>query len=170
MEKKIVSHVCSLRRVSRVMKGGKVMRFSALVVSGDGKGRVGYGLGRAVEVAEAIRKASRKAEKNMIHVPFKEGRTIHHDVNETFLSSRVCIRSAKPGRGIIAGGSMRFIFEAMGIRDVSCKSLGSPNPHNIVKAAFKAFKNLKTPKKVAKLRGLKVSELFKFESGVVNES
>jgi small subunit ribosomal protein S5 len=167
MEKKMIAHVCSLRRVSRVMKGGKVMRFSALVVAGDGKGRIGYGLGRSVEVAEAIKKAAKAAEKKMLFVPFKQGRTIHHDVCEKFGGSTVYIKSAKPGRGIIAGGSTRSVFEALGIKDVVCKALGSPNPHNVVKAVFKALESLQTPKKIARLRGMSVAGLFKVEEGTV---
>lgn len=162
MEKKNIVHVCSLRRVARVMQGGKIMRFSALVVVGDGKGRVGYGLGKSVEVSEAVKKASRAAEKRMVYVPFKDGRTLHHDISENFGGSKIYLRSAKSGRGIIAGGTMRYVFEALGVKDVVCKSLGSPNPHNVVKAVFKAFGNLQSPRKVAKLRGIEVKDLFGF--------
>lgn len=162
-EKKNIVHVCSLRRVSRVMKGGKIMRFSALVVSGDGKGKVGYGIGKSAEVSEAIKKASRAAEKNMVHIPFKHGRTLHHDVYNKYCGAMVYIRSARPGRGIIAGGCMRFIFEALGVKDVVCKMLGSSNPHNVVKAVFGAFSNLQTPRKVARQRGVEVKELFAFK-------
>lgn len=167
---KNVAHVCSLRRVTRVTKGGKAMRFSALVVVGDEKGRVGYGLGRSVEVSEAVKKATKVAEKNMIHVPFKENRTIHHDISEEYCGAKVYLRSAKSGRGVIAGGSMRYIFEALGIKDIVCKSLGSSNPHNIVKATFKALENIQTPRKIAKLRGLTVAELFKVVDSVAQSN
>ena len=161
MEKKNVYHICSLRRVTRVTKGGKAMRFSGFVVGGDEKGRVGYGMGRSVEVSEAIKKASKIAENNMIKVPFKENRTIYHDVSGEYCGAKVYLRSAKPGRGVIAGGSMRFIFEALGIKDIVCKSVGSSNPHNVVKATFAALKKLRTPKKVARMRSVEVSDLFR---------
>lgn len=157
---KHTAHVCSLRRVTRVTKGGKAMRFSALVVVGDEKGRVGYGLGRSVEVSEAVKKATKVAEKHMIHVPFRQNRTIYHDIYEEYCGAKVYLRSAKNGRGIIAGGSMRYIFEALGIKDIVCKSVGSPNPHNIVKATFNALKKIQTPRKLAKLRDVPLSHLF----------
>lgn len=157
---KNIAHVCSLRRVTRVTKGGKAMRFSALVVVGDEKGRAGFGMGRSVEVSEAVKKASKAAEKNMMHVPFKQNRTIHHDVKEEYCGAKVYLRSAKSGRGIIAGGSMRFVFEALGIKDIVCKSLGSPNPHNVIKATFNALKKLQTPRRIAKLRGIAVEDLY----------
>jgi len=154
------AHVCSLRRVTRVTKGGKAMRFSALVVVGDEKGRVGYGLGRSVEVSEAVKKATKVAEKRMIHVPFKQNRTIYHDIYEEYCGAKVYLRSAKSGRGVIAGGSMRYIFEALGVKDIVCKSVGSSNPHNIVKATFNALQKIQTPRKIARLRDVAVADLF----------
>jgi len=160
-----VAHVCSLRRVTRVTKGGKEMKFSALVVVGDMKGRVGYGLGKSVDVSEAVKKASRVAEKNMIFVPFKKGHTIHHDIDEEYCGAKIYLRSAQIGRGVIAGGSMRYIFEALGLPDIVCKSIGSSNPHNVVKATFNALKNLQSPKKIAKLRDVSVEDLFRVPEG-----
>ena len=157
---KNVAHLCSLRRVTRVTKGGKAMRFSALVVVGDEKGRVGYGLGRSVEVSEAVKKATRIAEKNMITVPFKNNHTIHHDIYEEYCGAKIYLRSAKPGRGLIAGGSMRHIFEALGIKDVVCKSVGSPNAHNVVKATFNALQKIRTARSVAKLRNVPLSHVL----------
>jgi small subunit ribosomal protein S5 len=151
-EKKNVVHVCSLRRVTRVTKGGKAMRFSALVVTGDEKGSVGYGLGRSVEVSEAVKKATRAAERRMIKIPLKKKHTIFHDMYEEYCGAKVCMKSAKVGRGVIAGGCMRYIFEALGVKDVVCKSIGSSNPHNIIKAVFNALKNMRTPRSVALLR------------------
>jgi len=161
MEKKNVYQICSLRRVTRVTKGGKVMRFSCFVVGGDEKGKVGFGIGKSVETAEAFRKASKVAERNMIKVPFKENRTIYHDSSAEYCGAKVYLRSAKAGRGVIAGGSMRFVFEALGIKDIVCKSVGSGNPHNVVKATFIALKKLRTPRKVAKMRNVEVSDLFR---------
>ncbi len=168
-EKKNVAHVCSLRRVTRVTKGGKAMRFSALVVVGDEKGKVGYGLGRSLEVSEAVKKATKIAEKNMIYVPMKEKRTVYHDATTKYCGARVYLRSAKRGKGIIAGGSMRFIFEALGIQDIVCKSLGSSNPQNVVKATFLALKSISTPRKIAKLRNVEVVDLFKPRELVAKE-
>ncbi len=155
-----VAHVCSLRRVTRVTKGGKAMRFSALVVVGDEKGRAGYGLGRSVEVSEAVKKATKSAEKKMINVPLKQGRTIYHDIYHKYCGAKIYLRSAKKGRGAIAGGCMRYIFEALGVKDIVCKSVGSSNPHNIVKATFAALLNLQTPRRVAKLRNVPIESLL----------
>lgn len=160
-----VAHVCSLRRVTRVTKGGKEMKFSALVVVGDMKGRVGYGLGKSVDVSEAVKKASRVAEKNMIFVPFKKNHTIFHDTCEEYCGAKIYLRSAQFGRGVIAGGSMRYIFEALGIKDIVCKSIGSSNPHNVVKATFNALKKLQSPRKIAKLRSVSIDDLFKVPEG-----
>jgi len=158
--KEFASQVCSLRRVSRVKSGGKVLRFSALVVTGNAKGMVGYGLGRASETRDAIQKAERIAQKNLIKVPFFKNRTIFHDICEKYCSAKVYLRKSKEGSGIIAGGSMRCIFEVMGIKDIVCKSIGSSNPHNVVKATFLALKNLKTPRLVAQRRNKNMQDLF----------
>ena len=155
----IVDKLVHINRVAKVVKGGRRFSFAALVVVGDGKGRVGYGTGKAREVPEAIRKATDSAKKSMIRVPLREGRTLHHDVNGRFGAGKVVLRSAPPGTGIIAGGPMRAVFETMGVADVVCKSNGTQNPHNMIKATFEGLKLLQSPRSVASRRGLKVGEI-----------
>ena len=127
------------------MKGGRRFGFAALVVVGDRKGRVGYGAGKAREVPEAIRKATEQARRSMIRVPLREGRTLHHDIADRYGAGKVIVRAAKPGTGIIAGGPMRAIFEALGVQDVVAKSVGSSNPHNMIKATFAALGHVDQP-------------------------
>ena len=129
-----------------MVKGGRRFGFAALVVVGDGKGRVGHGAGKAREVPEAIRKATEQAKRSMIRVPLREGRTLHHDVIGHYGAGRVVLRAAVPGTGIIAGGPMRAIFEALGVQDVVAKSIGTSNPHNMVKAAFEALGRCTSPR------------------------
>jgi small subunit ribosomal protein S5 len=143
-----------------VVKGGRRFAFAALVVVGDQKGRVGYGAGKAREVPEAIRKATERAKKTMIRVPMKEGRTLHHDIIGHYGAGEVVIRAAPAGTGIIAGGPLRAVFETLGIGDVVAKSLGSRNPHNMVKAAFAALSTVTSPRAVATRRGKKVADIF----------
>jgi small subunit ribosomal protein S5 len=143
-----------------VVKGGRRFAFAALVVVGDQKGRVGYGAGKAREVPEAIRKATERAKRGMIRVPMKEGRTLHHDIEGRYGAGKVVLRTAVAGTGIIAGGPLRAVFETLGIGDVVAKSLGSRNPHNMVKATFAALERCASPRSVANRRGKKVSELF----------
>jgi len=131
--------VVHINRVAKVVKGGRRFGFAALVVVGDSKGRAGYGAGKAREVPEAIRKATEQARRGMIRVPLREGRTLHHDIQNSYGAGRVIVRAAKPGTGIIAGGPMRAIFEALGVQDVVAKSVGSSNPHNMIKATFAAL-------------------------------
>lgn len=150
----------SINRVAKVVKGGRRFGFSALVIVGDGKGRVGCGHGKAKEVMEAKSKAVQEAKKSMKRVNLKEGRTLHHDVSGRFGAGKVVLRSAKPGTGIIAGGPMRAIFEALGVHDVVAKSMGSSNPHNMVKATFDALDNLCTPRYAAEKRGKKIGEII----------
>ena len=145
----LVDKLVHINRVAKVVKGGRRFSFAALVVVGDGKGRVGYGTGKAREVPEAIRKATDQAKRSMIRVPLREGRTLHHDIFGRFGAGKVILRSAPPGTGIIAGGPMRAVFETMGVHDVVCKSNGTQNPHNMVKATFEALKNLQSPRAVA---------------------
>ena len=155
----LVDKLVHINRVAKVVKGGRRFSFAALVVVGDGKGRVGYGTGKAREVPEAIRKATDQAKRSMIRVPLREGRTLHHDIDGRFGAGKVVLRSAPPGTGIIAGGPMRAVFETMGVADVVCKSNGTQNPHNMVKATFAALKNLQSPRSVASRRGLKVGDI-----------
>jgi small subunit ribosomal protein S5 len=150
----------SINRVAKVVKGGRRFGFAALVVVGDRKGRVGYGSGKAREVPEAIRKATEQARRGLVRVPLREGRTLHHDVADSFGAGKVIIRAAKAGTGIIAGGPMRAIFEALGVQDVVAKSVGSSNPHNMIKATFAALTHATSPRAVAARRGKKVNEVL----------
>jgi small subunit ribosomal protein S5 len=156
----LTDKLVTINRVAKVVKGGRRFAFAALVVVGDQKGRVGYGAGKAREVPEAIRKATERAKKTMIRVPMKEGRTLHHDIIGHYGAGEVVIRAAPAGTGIIAGGPLRAVFETLGIGDVVAKSLGSRNPHNMVKAAFAALNSVTSPRAVATRRGKKVSDLF----------
>ena len=156
----LIDKLVTINRVAKVVKGGRRFAFAALVVVGDQKGRVGYGAGKAREVPEAIRKATERAKRGMIRVPMKEGRTLHHDVQGRYGAGAVQLRSAAAGTGIIAGGPMRAVFETLGIGDVVAKSLGSRNPHNMVKATFAALARCASPRSVASRRGKKVSDLL----------
>ncbi len=156
----IIDKLVTINRVAKVVKGGRRFAFAALVVVGDQKGRVGYGAGKAREVPEAIRKATERAKRAMIRVPMKEGRTLHHDVEGRYGAGSVILRTAPAGTGIIAGGPLRAVFETLGIGDVVAKSLGSRNPHNMVKATFAALQSVASPRSVANRRGKKVAELF----------
>ncbi len=161
----LVDKLVSINRVAKVVKGGRRFGFGALVVVGDTKGRVGYGAGKAREVPEAIRKATEQAKRNMIRVPLREGRTLHHDVTGHFGAGRVVLRAAPAGTGIIAGGPMRAVFETVGVADVVAKSVGTANPHNMVKATFDALKHLSSPRSVAARRGKKVGDLISRRDG-----
>jgi len=158
-EVELIDRLVSINRVAKVVKGGRRFGFAALVVVGDGKGRVGYGTGKAKEVPDAVRKATEDAKNSMIRVPLREGRTLHHDITGRYGSGRVVLRSAPTGPGIIAGGPTRAVFEALGVQDVVAKSTGSSNPHNLVKAAFDALKRVRSPRAVASKRGLKIAEV-----------
>ncbi|CCE76956.1 MULTISPECIES: 30S ribosomal protein S5 [Wolbachia] len=149
----------SVRRVTAVTKGGRRFSFSILVVVGDGKGRVGCGIGKHAEVAEARVKAVNAAKKSMIRVYLREGRTLHHDIKAKFCSGEIVLRAARTGTGIIAGGAMRSVFEVLGIKDVVAKSTRSNDPHNIICAVFKAFDVMLSPRQVAGKRGKKISEI-----------
>ena len=153
-----VEKLVYLNRVSKTVKGGRVMKFSALMVVGDGKGKVGFGLGKAAEVPEAIRKGIEDAKKNMITVTLS-GTTIPHEVIGEFSAGRVMMKPAAPGTGIIAGGPVRAVMEAVGIKDVRAKCLRSNNPQNVVSAAFQGLKSLRSPEEVARIRGKSVEEI-----------
>ena len=158
-DSEFVDKLVHINRVAKVVKGGRRFGFAALVVVGDQKGRVGFGHGRAREVPDAIKKATDSAKRNLIRVPLREGRTLHHDVHGHHGAGRVFLRAAPPGTGIIAGGPMRAVFETLGIQDVVAKSIGTSNPYNMVRATFDALKHEDSPRGVAARRGKKVSEI-----------
>ncbi len=153
----LIEKIIFINRVAKVHKGGRRFRFSAIVVVGDGAGRVGYGLGKAPEVPDAIRKALEKARKNMIQVPVKEG-TIPHPIIGEYGAAKVLLKPGPPGTGVIAGSTVRAIMDAVGIRDVVTKCIRSTNPHNVVKATFRALESLQSPEYVAKKRGISLEE------------
>ena len=154
-----IDRLVHINRVAKVVKGGRRFGFAALVIVGDQKGRAGFGKGKAREVPEAIRKATDAAKNNMIRVPLREGRTLHHDGTGRHGAGKVKIRTAPAGTGIIAGGPMRAVFEALGIHDVVAKSNGSANPYNMVRATFDALSKQASPRMVANRRGKKVSDI-----------
>ncbi len=158
-ESEFLEKLVSINRVAKVVKGGRRFGFAAVVVVGDTKGRVGHGGGKAREVPEAIRKATEQAKRNLVRVPLREGRTLHHDVQGRFGAGRVVLRTAPPGTGIIAGGPLRAVFECLGVQDVVGKSIGSSNPHNTIKATFDGFRKLVSPRAVAAKRGKKIGEI-----------
>jgi small subunit ribosomal protein S5 len=162
----LIEKLVHINRVSKTVKGGKRFGFAALVVVGDGKGRVGFGHGKAREVPEAISKATAAAKKAMVRVPLREGRTLHHDGLGHFGAGRVYVRSAPAGTGIIAGGPMRAVFESLGVADVVTKSIGTSNPYNMVRATFEALKEQTSPKSVAQRRGRKIADLMARREGL----
>lgn len=155
----IIDKLVGVRRVAKVIKGGRRFAFSALVVVGDENGRVGWASAKAREVPDAVKKATEAARRGMVRVPLRAGRTFHHDMNGVFGATRVVIKPAVPGTGIIAGGAIRSVFEAMGVKDVVAKSLGSGNPFTMIQATFDAFESLETPRMVAAKRGLQMQDL-----------
>ena len=156
----LIEKLVHINRVSKTVKGGKRFGFAALVVVGDGQGRVGFGHGKAREVPEAINKATAAAKKKMIRVPLKDGRTLHHDGKGRFGAGKVAVRSAPAGTGIIAGGPMRAVFESLGVADVVTKSIGTSNPYNMIRATFEALTDQTSPKSVAQRRGKKIADLL----------
>ena len=161
----------SINRVAKVVKGGRRFGFAALVVVGDAKGRVGFGTGKAREVPEAIKKATDQSKNKIVRIPLKEGRTIHHDVKGRHGASKVILRSAPPGTGIIAGGPMRAVFETLGVQDVVTKSIGSANPYNMVRATFDALSKIESPRATAAKRNKKIGEVLanRGKAGVAKE-
>ena len=169
VESDIKEKLVAINRITKVVKGGRRFGFAALVVVGDLRGRVGFGTGKAKEVPEAIKKATDDAKKKMVKVPMKEGRTLHHDMKGHYGAGRVVLRSAPSGTGIIAGGPMRAVFETLGVQDVVAKSIGTSNPHNMIKATFDAFSSMYSPRNVANKRGRKVAEIFGNQTKTTNE-
>jgi small subunit ribosomal protein S5 len=151
----------AINRVSKTVKGGKRFGFAALVVVGDQRGRVGFGKGKAKEVPEAIRKATEQAKRQLIRVPLKDARTLHHDMEGRHGAGKVVMRTAVAGTGIIAGGPMRAVFEMLGLQDVVAKSIGSQNPYNMIRATIDGLKAETSPRQVAARRGKKVAEILK---------
>ncbi|MBF9044933.1 30S ribosomal protein S5 [Rhodobacterales bacterium HKCCE4037] len=160
----------AINRVSKTVKGGKRFGFAALVVVGDQRGRVGFGKGKAKEVPEAIRKATEQAKRNLIRVPLKEGRTLHHDMLGRHGAGKVVMRTAPEGTGIIAGGPMRAVFEMLGVKDVVSKSTGSQNPYNMIRATLDGLRKESSPRQVASRRGKKVADILPKRDEAPNES
>jgi small subunit ribosomal protein S5 len=155
----IKEKLVAINRVTKVVKGGRRFGFAALVVAGDEAGKIGFGKGKAKEVPEAIKKATEAAKKSLKRIPLREGRTLHHDIIGNHGASKVVMRSAPSGTGIIAGGSVRAVFELLGIQDIVAKSIGSANPYNIIRAAVDGLMQQKSPKMVASRRSKKVSSI-----------
>jgi small subunit ribosomal protein S5 len=161
----LVDKLVHINRVAKVVKGGKRFGFAALVVVGDQKGRVGFGHGKAREVPEAVRKATEAAKKSLVRIPLREGRTLHHDVHGRHGAGKVVLRPAPVGTGIIAGGPLRAVFDALGVHDVVAKSVGTSNPYNMVRATFDALKQQASPKMIANKRGKSVAEILTARKG-----
>ncbi|HEX4296162.1 MAG TPA: 30S ribosomal protein S5 [Rhizomicrobium sp.] len=164
-DNEFIDKLVHINRVAKVVKGGRRFGFAALVVVGDQRGRVGYGHGKAREVPEAIRKATEEAKKSLIRVPLKDGRTLHHDVYGHHGAGKVIVRPAPAGTGVIAGGPLRAVFEALGVGDVVCKSMGSSNPYNMVRAIFDGLMNQQSPRMVAQRRGRSVTDIIARREG-----
>ena len=167
-ENSLVEKVIIVNKCTKVVKGGKNLSFAVLVVVGDKKGRINFGIGKAREVADARAKAFTNAKKSLKKVPLKEGRTVHHDAEGNFGACKVVIRTAPSGTGIISGGVMRSIFECLGIKDVVAKSIGSSNPYNVIMATFDALLNINSPKSVADRRGKNINEIIKRRNLLMN--
>ena len=156
----LIEKLVHINRITKVVKGGRRFGFSALVVVGNGEGKIGIAHAKSKQVPDAIKKANETARRNMIHISLKEGRTIHHDVYSKNGSGKVILRSAPKGTGIIAGGPIRAICEVLGIKDIVAKSLGSANPHNVIRACLKALTKQNSPKNISILRNKKISEII----------
>jgi small subunit ribosomal protein S5 len=168
-DNEFVDKLVHINRVAKVVKGGRRFGFAALVVVGDQRGRVGFGHGKAREVPEAIRKATEEAKKSLIRVPLKDGRTLHHEVRGHHGAGKVIVRPAPAGTGVIAGGPLRAVFEALGVGDVVSKSLGTSNAYNMVRAVFDALQKQQSPRMVANRRGRSVAEIISRREGQKGE-
>ena len=166
----LADRLVAINRVSKTVKGGKRFGFAALVVVGDQKGRVGFGKGKAKEVPEAIRKATEQAKRQMVRVPLREGRTLHHDIDGRHGAGKVVMRTAPTGTGIIAGGPMRAVFEMLGVQDVVAKSIGSQNPYNMIRATLNGLGRQASPRMVAQRRGKKVAEIIRRDEATATET
>ena len=164
-ESEFVEKLVAVNRVAKTVKGGRRFGFAALVVIGDGRGRVGTGHAKSKEVPDAVKKATDQAKRNMIRVPLRDGRTLHHDTKGHFGAGRVVLRTAKAGTGIIAGGPMRAVFECLGVQDVVAKVTGTNNPYNMVNATLEALKYMQSPRQVPARRGKKVSDVLPQREG-----
>ena len=164
-ESEFIEKLVAVNRVAKVVKGGRRFGFAALVVIGDGRGRVGTGHAKSKEVPDAVKKATDQAKRNMIRVPLRDGRTLHHDLKGHFGAGRVVMRTAPMGTGIIAGGPMRAVFECLGVQDVVAKVVGTNNPYNMVNATLEALKFMQSPRQVASRRGKKVSDVVANREG-----
>jgi|TARA_B100000427_G_C15276123_1_gene493255 small subunit ribosomal protein S5 len=160
-DNEIIEKLVAINRITKVVKGGRRFGFAALVVVGNQKGSVGIGKGKSKQVPDAIKKATELAKRNMFKIPLKDGRTLHHDIYAKSGSGKILMRSAPTGTGIIAGGAMRSVCEVIGIQDVVAKSLGSANPHNVLKALLDGLKNQSSPKFLSAMRGKKIAEIIK---------
>ena len=160
IESEIKEKLVAINRITKVVKGGRRFGFAALVVVGNQKGTIGIGQGKSKQVPDAIKKATEVAKRNLIKIPLKEGRTLHHDVKGKNGSGKVFMRAAPSGTGIIAGGAIRSVCEVLGIQDVVAKSLGSANPHNVLKACVNGLKSQISPKILSAIRGKKISEVI----------
>ena len=156
----LIEKLVRINRITKVVKGGRRFGFSALVVVGNGEGKIGIAHAKSKQVPDAIKKANETARRNMIHISLKEGRTIHHDIYSKSGSGKVILRSAPKGTGIIAGGPIRAICEVLGIKDIVAKSLGSANPHNVIRACLNALTKQNSPKNISILRNKKISEII----------
>ena len=159
-ENEFIEKLVHVNRITKVVKGGRRFGFSALVVVGNQSGKIGIAHAKSKQVPDAIKKANEMARRNLIQIPLREGRTIHHDIKAKFSSSTVILRSAPKGTGIISGGPSRAIFEALGISDVVSKAIGTKNPHNIVRSTIKALKMINTPKSVSARRSLEINSVI----------
>ena len=156
-----IEKLVAINRITKVVKGGRRFGFAALVVVGNQKGSIGIGKGKSKQVPDAIKKATELAKRNMIKIPLKDGRTLHHDIYSKSGSGKILMRSAPTGTGIIAGGAMRAVCEALGIQDIVAKSVGTSNPHNMIRATFEALKSASSPKIIAVRRNLKINDITK---------